>query len=443
MSFEVDVESRNTAFGLDDGVFAAVRELLPAVARDAEACLAAYYASWDKLPGFKEVDHSERAAYVRMQSDYYVEIFRDGMGPAYLSRLRAISERELRHGFGPRIRLATGAILATQLFKEIGRQNRWSGREATRRCEAVLRFLTVDALNAMALGQEKMEQVHASRRQDVEAAITEFVRSSEGIGLALHDAAHAVDSTIGAAMEAAGEAKAEVSRAEATSHESISRLEAAVGAAEALVDATQDFGAQVTRSLDATRRAGDEVAVMNRTMKTLADAVSQIGSVAGLISEIANQTNLLALNATIEAARAGESGRGFAVVASEVKTLAAQTSKATEEISEQIRAIEAATQQSLAEITGIVTIISDVTQSALTISRAVETQRRASEDITGQAREAARGAAVIQEVAQRVRGAMDRLAAAEDVRVRSADLARRSDAFGNALDTFVKRLRQA
>jgi hypothetical protein len=42
-----------------------------------------------------------------------------------------------------------------------------------------------------------------------------------------------------------------------------------------------------------------------------------------------------------------------------------------------------------------------------------------------------------------VRGAMDRLAAAEDVRVRSADLARRSDAFGNALDTFVKRLRQA
>jgi methyl-accepting chemotaxis protein len=443
MSFEVDVESRNTAFELDDGVFQAVRDLLPIVERDVEAVLAAYYASWDALPGFKEVDHSERAAYVRFQSDYYKDIVREGMGPAYLPKLRNISERELRHGFGPRIRLATGAILAAHLFREIGRQNRWSGRQAARRCEAVLRFITVDALNAMALGQERLDQVHASRRQDVEVAIREFVRSSEGIGVALHDASHAVEGTISAAMEAAGEAKAELSRAETSSHESISRLEAAVDATATLVGATQDFGLQVTRSLEATRRAGDEVAVMNRTMKTLAEAVSQIGSVAGLISEIANQTNLLALNATIEAARAGESGRGFAVVASEVKTLAAQTSKATEEISEQIRAIEAATQQSLSEITGIVGIISDVTQSALTISQAVETQRRASDDISAQAREAARGAAVIQDVAQRVRGAMDRLAAAEDVRTRSADLTRRSEAFGQALDTFVKRLRQA
>ena len=82
------------------------------------------------------------------------------------------------------------------------------------------------------------------------------------------------------------------------------------------------------------------------------DAAEKVGSVVGLISRIAAQTNLLALNATIEAARAGEAGKGFAVVASEVKSLAMQTSKATQEVSAQIGKIQEATRHSVEEITG-------------------------------------------------------------------------------------------
>lgn len=225
-----------------------------------------------------------------------------------------------------------------------------------------------------ALAETARQRTLADIADTFETRLGEVARHLATDATTLRGTAHQMS---GAATRANGEADTLAEAAGRTND----GAESVASAALQLASSIDSISRKMMISASTTATAVADARRTDATVHALADGAAQIGRVVDLIADIARKTKLLALNATIEAARAGEAGKGFEVVASEVKTLAAQTAAATDEITSQIEAVRSSTLVAVEAIQAIAASVEQVGEISTAIASAIEEQRAATSQI--------------------------------------------------------------
>jgi methyl-accepting chemotaxis protein len=442
MSLEAQIESRNRLYGIDEETIALGRKLLTRLGGSITPAFDVFEDRLKKDSAYDDLSNKYLPSIKDAAIPLIDDFLRNGITENYLKKLDTVIDVQFSSNVGARTHIAIAIHVLEAFYEQIGKDYPIMGPLMAQKCTRALKLVFVEAFNVISHSQIRFNEKIESRSAKIDDAAADFRMSVDEIAQLIEKATTKIDGSTALTSEALSSAMDSADETTSQIQETSSDLVATAAAADELSVSIEEIDRASAMSLESVRNAVQQAKEAEEQIKGLVEAVLSIGSVAGLINAIADQTNLLALNATIEAARAGDAGRGFAVVASEVKSLAAQTAKATQDIGARIAAIQDAVTRSAATISDVSNKLDEVSNIAGTIGTAVSQQKISTDEIARMMQNAVDRTVGIISASSSMRSVIDQTAgSSNELRRLATELKGESQNFTETVDTFLGRLR--
>jgi len=380
-----NLNERLAFLGINETVKQSLREAKPFIDAALPEILSGFYSHVGQFPEvarmFSGPAMMERAK--GLQAKHWGLITSGRFDDAYVASVKAIGEVHHRVGLEPRWYIGGYSYIGCRILEAVSAHLRDGVfNDAVQKRNAWLTALTRAVMLDMDIAiSVYLDVTRCKRNEFVNDLATQFQSRVGSVIAEVATSARGIQQSAESLAQVADDSKSKALRVAAASTQTSQAAVGVASASEQLSAAIREISSQIHKASAVTREATEGAQVVRSSMQSLLEQTARINHVTDFISGVATQINLLALNATIEAARAGPAGAGFSVVASEIKSLANQTTKASEEIVQQVQHIHEASTTTDSRVTQIATTIEQINETIASIAAAIEEQSAATSEI--------------------------------------------------------------